>query len=60
MDRIKDMGLADIMVLVGGNIPQKDIGTLQEYGVAGVFPVGTKLDDIIDFIQKGMKDRLGR
>ncbi len=52
MDRLKDMGLMDRMVLVGGNIPQKDIGTLQEYGVDGIFPVGSKLDDIIDFIRK--------
>lgn len=52
MARFKDMGIEDIMVLVGGNIPQKDIPTLQEYGVAAVFPVGSKLDDIIDYIQK--------
>ena len=52
MDRLKNMGLADKMVLVGGNIPQKDVVTLEEYGVDGVFPVGSKLDDIIDFIKK--------
>ena len=51
MRRLKDMGLADKMVLVGGNIPQRDVHTLQEYGVDGVFPVGSKLDDIIDFIK---------
>ena len=52
MDRLKEMGIADIAVLVGGNIPQKDVSTLQEYGVQGVFPVGTKLDDIVSFIQE--------
>ena len=52
MDRLKNMGLADKMVLVGGNIPQKDVSTRHEYGVDGIFPVGTKLDDIIDFIRK--------
>jgi len=52
MDRLKEMGIADIAVLVGGNIPQKDVGTLQEYGVQGVFPVGAKLDDIVSFIQE--------
>lgn len=54
MDRLKDMGIEDKMVLVGGNIPKKDTTALQEYGVDGVFPVGSKLDDIIDFIQKKM------
>jgi len=52
MDRLKDMELADKMVLVGGNIPQKDVITLKEYGVDGVFPVGSKLDDIVNFIKK--------
>ena len=58
MDRLKKMELEDKIVLVGGNIPQKDIPTLQEYGVDGVFPVGSKLADIIDFIQNkiGAKD----
>ena len=54
MDRLKDMGLENKMGLVGGNIPQKDIRTLEEHGVGGVFPVGTKLEDIVDFIQKKM------
>ena len=57
MERLKNMGLANKMVLVGGNIPQKDVSTLQEYGVDGVFPVGSKLDDIIDFIRKRIDAR---
>lgn len=52
MDRLKETGVEDIMVLVGGNIPQKDVSKLQEHGVKGVFPVGSKLDDIIAFIRK--------
>jgi methylmalonyl-CoA mutase C-terminal domain/subunit len=55
MDRLKEKGIEDILVLVGGNIPQKDIGPLQECGVDGIFPVGAKLDDIIAFI----RDRVG-
>ena len=57
MNRLKDMGLTDKIVLIGGNIPQKDIRMLQEYGVDGVFPVGSKLDDIVDFIQKRIDAR---
>jgi methylmalonyl-CoA mutase C-terminal domain/subunit len=57
MDRLNDIGLEDKMVLVGGNIPRKDVQTLQDYGVEGVFPVGTRLKDIVDFIQKKMDVR---
>jgi len=56
MDQLKEKGLTDKRVLVGGNIPQRDIAELKEYGVDGVFPVGSKLDDIVDFIKKRMKD----
>lgn len=57
MERLKDMGLSDRMVLVGGNIPKKDVDRLKEYGIDGVFPVGSKLDDIIDFIGKNFGER---
>lgn len=56
MDQLKEKRLTDKLVLVGGNIPQRDIAKLKEYGVDGVFPVGSKLDDIVDFIKKRMKD----
>jgi methylmalonyl-CoA mutase C-terminal domain/subunit len=55
MDRLKNVGLEDKMVLVGGNIPRKDIPLLLEYGVDGVFPVGSKLNDIIDFIKERIR-----
>jgi methylmalonyl-CoA mutase C-terminal domain/subunit len=56
MDQLKEKRLTDKLVLVGGNIPQRDIAKLKEYGVDGIFPVGSKLDDIVDFIKKRMKD----
>jgi methylmalonyl-CoA mutase C-terminal domain/subunit len=56
IDQLKEKELTDKLVLVGGNIPQRDMAELKEYGVDGVFPVGSKLDDIVDFIKKRMKD----
>lgn len=52
MDRLKEMGASDKFVLVGGNIPQRDIKTLKSYGITEVFPVGSILDDIVEFIKK--------
>jgi methylmalonyl-CoA mutase C-terminal domain/subunit len=51
MERVKEEGLTDKLVLVGGNIPRRDIRTLQEYGVGGVFGTGADLDDIVKFIR---------
>ncbi|GAG13777.1 unnamed protein product [marine sediment metagenome] len=55
MERLKEKGLTDKLVLVGGNIPHRDIKTLKDYGVTGVFPVGAKLDEIVNFIKERVK-----
>lgn len=52
MERLKEMGVTDKLVLVGGNIPQTDIKTLKGYGITEVFPVGARLNDIVEFIKK--------
>jgi methylmalonyl-CoA mutase C-terminal domain/subunit len=46
--------ITDKLWLVGGNIPQRDMPALQELGVDRVFPVGSRLQSIVDFIQKGV------
>jgi methylmalonyl-CoA mutase C-terminal domain/subunit len=51
MELVKEEGLTDKLVLVGGNIPRRDIKTLQEYGVTRVFGTGANLDDIVKFIR---------
>lgn len=56
MDLLKEKGLTDTTVLVGGNIPQGDIDTLKSYGVNGVFPTGAKLDEIAAFIKERGKN----
>lgn len=55
MARMKAEGLLDKLVLVGGVIPRKDIPILKEYGVAEVFPSGSKLEEIIQFIESKIK-----
>lgn len=46
---------SDVPVIVGGVIPEKDIPALKEIGVAEVFPVGSKLKAIINYIKGLMK-----
>jgi len=57
MEQIKENRLTDKLVLVGGNIPLGDVKVLKEYGVAEVFPVGAKLDEIIEFIKRRVGER---
>ncbi len=42
---------AQPLVVVGGNIPARDIEPLQALGVAGVFPTGSQLEEIAQFIR---------
>ena len=50
MDLLKAKGLDDVMVVIGGIIPDVDIPKLRELGVKGIFLPGTPMQDIIDFI----------
>ena len=47
LEMMKDEGLQEIPVVVGGVIPKQDIPKLSEHGIAGVFPGGTPFDEIV-------------
>ena len=49
---MKDQGIEDIPVAVGGVIPKKDISKLKELGIKGVFPGGTRFDEVIAGIKE--------
>ena len=49
---LQDEKAEDVVVLVGGTIPQEDIPRLKELGVAGVFPPGSKTDLIVEFTRE--------
>ena len=49
--RLKEEGAEDTIVVMGGVIPSRDIPTLMEIGVKGVFPGGTPIDEAIAWIR---------
>ena len=58
MTKLREAKMDDVMVLVGGNIPERDIAPLKELGVVGVFPTGSRFEDIAAFIRanRGAKE----
>jgi methylmalonyl-CoA mutase C-terminal domain/subunit len=52
MEKLRREGADDIMIVVGGQIPPKDEDRLKKMGVAAVFPVGTRFEEILDFFRK--------
>jgi methylmalonyl-CoA mutase C-terminal domain/subunit len=56
IDAFKAHGIADdVLLIVGGTIPEKDVAALQEMGVRGVFPVGTFTDSMVQFIRENVR-----
>ena len=51
MAKLKQTGMNNKVVLIGGNIPERDIPTLKAFGVTAVFPTGSSFDEIASFIQ---------
>jgi methylmalonyl-CoA mutase, C-terminal domain len=58
MALLKEKGLDDVLVVVGGIIPDVDIPRLREVGVKGIFLPGTSMQDIIDFIAGNVRPRV--
>lgn len=54
---LREQGMDDCLVLLGGIVPQEDIAKLKSEGVAEVFLPGTSTEDIVSFLQQNVKAR---
>lgn len=55
---MKEKKIEDVMVVVGGVIPKRDIPQLQKIGIEGIFPGGTPFDQSTGWIKEHVKSRL--
>ena len=55
MDLLREKKMEDVLVLVGGIIPDQDVDGLKKAGVAAIFQPGTAMDDIVKFIRQHIK-----
>ena len=51
MELLRERNMTDVLVIVGGTIPDEDAAELKAGGVAAVFQPGASLDAIVDFIR---------
>jgi methylmalonyl-CoA mutase C-terminal domain/subunit len=56
IDLLKEQGLDDVLVVVGGIIPDVDRPKLQAMGIQGIFLPGTSMQAIVDFIRQHVRD----
>ncbi|MBY0612318.1 MAG: cobalamin-dependent protein, partial [Beijerinckiaceae bacterium] len=52
-------GRGDIMVVVGGVIPEQDFAALREMGAAAIFPPGTSIPEAAEKLIQDLNLRLG-
>jgi methylmalonyl-CoA mutase C-terminal domain/subunit len=57
MELLHDKGMDDVLVVVGGIIPDVDVPRLKAIGVEGVFLPGTSMQDIVSFITSRVRQR---
>ncbi len=55
MQLLKEKGAEDVLVIVGGIIPDEDAEQLKQLGVAAVFQPGASLQEIVNFIRSSVK-----
>ena len=58
MDLLREKSLDDVLVVIGGIIPDVDIPKLKAIGVKGIFLPGTPMQDIVDFIIANARARV--
>ncbi len=58
MELLRERGMGDVLVVVGGIIPDADVPGLTAQGITGIFPPGTPMQGIIDFIRTRARPRL--
>jgi methylmalonyl-CoA mutase C-terminal domain/subunit len=52
LEKLKEEGAKDIVVLLGGVIPDADIAALKEMGVTEVFASGTDISEVVSVINE--------
>jgi methylmalonyl-CoA mutase C-terminal domain/subunit len=57
MDLLREQGVVDKIVIVGGIVPDDIVPELKKAGVAGVFGPGSNPADIIDIIERSVSKK---
>ena len=55
MELLKQKQMTDVLVIVGGIVPDEDAAELKRLGVAAVFQPGASLEGIVEFIRSSVK-----
>ncbi len=54
---LKERGASDVLVVLGGTIPEQDAEFLKSQGVSAIFGPGTSLETVVRFIRENVKEK---
>ncbi|HXF43529.1 MAG TPA: cobalamin B12-binding domain-containing protein, partial [Pyrinomonadaceae bacterium] len=57
VELLRQKGMDDTLVLVGGIVPVEDIQELKEKGISEVFLPGTSTEDIVNYIRQNVRSQ---
>jgi methylmalonyl-CoA mutase C-terminal domain/subunit len=57
VEKLKERGKGEVVLIAGGIIPEEDIPALQQMGVKGIFGPGASTQEIIDFVRASVLAR---
>jgi len=55
MKLLRENGMTDVLVVVGGIVPDEDAEELKKLGVAAVYQPGASLEEIVRFVRSSVK-----
>jgi methylmalonyl-CoA mutase, C-terminal domain len=58
MELLREKDMSDVIVVVGGIVPDQDAEALKQQGVAAVFQPGASLDGIVSFIRSSVAQQV--
>jgi len=57
VELLREKGMKDCLVLVGGIVPQEDLARLKEGGIAEVFLPGSSTENIVKYLRENVRPR---
>ena len=55
MDLLREKQMTDVLVILGGTIPEDAVADLKRKGVQGVFTPGTPIENVVTFVKENVR-----
>jgi methylmalonyl-CoA mutase C-terminal domain/subunit len=55
MDLLREKQMTDVLVILGGTIPEDAAADLKRKGVQGVFTPGTPIENVVSFVKENVR-----